>query len=339
MNDVSTKIMNKKIIALAIFFVLLFIGTSLWWWHYSNRIVSTNDARVKGTMTTVSAKISGRVEQILVEEGSVVEAGQPIAMLEQKEYENKVTTAKANLEMAKAKLAEVVSGNRPQEISQANAIVLQKKSLYENSRKNYERNQALFQQNAISEQQLDAAKTEMESSLANYQSAQESLSLSKEGSRQEDVDLNNAAVLQAEAELANAQIQLEDTIIKAPSSGIIGKKSIELGEYISVGKPLFNITNLDDVWINANIEETYFGKITLGNPVEFTIDAYPGMKFTGEVYETSPATGAQYSVLPTENASGNFTKITQRIPIKIRPAASSYSLKPGMSAVVTIHVK
>ena len=332
MNDVSKKITNKKIIALAIFFVLLFIGASLWWWHYSNRIVSTNDARVKGTMTTVSAKISGRIEQILVEEGSVVEAGQPIAMLEQKEYENKVTTAKA-------KLAEVVSGNRPQEISQANAIVLQKKSLYENSRKNYERNQALFQQNAISEQQLDAAETEMASALANYQSAQESLSLSKEGSRQEDVDLNNAAVLQAKAELANAQIQLEDTIIKAPSRGIIGKKSIELGEYISVGKPLFNITNLDDVWINANIEETYFGKIALGNPVEFMIDAYPGMKFTGEVYETSPATGAQYSVLPTENASGNFTKITQRIPIKIRPAASSYSLKPGMSAVVTIHVK
>lgn len=339
MSEISNKITNKKIIALAIFFILLFVGASLWWLYYSNRIVSTNDARVKGTMTTVSAKLSGRIEKILVEEGATVEAGQPIAILEQKEYANKVTTAKANLEMAKAKLAEVISGNRPQEISQANAGALQKKAIYENSRKNYERNQALFQQNAISEQQLDAIKTEMESALANYQSAQESLSLSKEGSRQEDIDLNNAAVLHAEAELANVQIQLEDTVIKAPSGGIVGKKSIELGEYISAGKPLFNITDLDDVWINANIEETYFGKITLGNQVEFTIDAYPGVKFTGEVYETSPATGAQYSVLPTENTSGNFTKITQRIPIKIRPDASSYSLKPGMSAVVTIHVK
>ncbi len=330
---------NKKIIALAIFFICLFICGSIWWWNYSNRIVSTNDARVKGTMTTVSAKISGRVGQILVEEGTFVEAGQPIAILEQKEYENKLTTAKANLQMAKAKLAEVLAGNRPQEIAQANTSVLQKKSLYENSRKNYERNQVLYSQSAISEQLLDAARTEMESTLASYQAAQESLSLSQEGSRQETVDLNNAAVLQAEAELENAQIQFEDTIIKAPSSGIIGKKSIELGEYISIGKPLFNITDLASIWINANIEETYFGKIALGNRVDFTIDAYPGVKFSGEVYETSPATGAQFSVLPTENASGNFTKTTQRIPIKIQPDASTYTLKPGMSAVVTIHVK
>lgn len=340
MSEARPKISRKAIVFTGIIFLCLFIAGSAWWWIQSGRIVTTNDARVKGVMTTVSAKVSGRIEQILVEEGDTVETGQPLACIERQEYTNKVAQAEANLAMAQAKLKEAQTGNRPQEIAQARERLLQQQSLYENSLKNYQRYQSLFYQQAIAEQQLDAAKTEMETALTQYQAAQEALSLMKEGTRQETILLNEAAVRQAEAELENARIALNDTIIKAPSPGTIGKKSVETGEYVSTGKPLFNITNLQDVWISANIEETDFGKISLGNSVDFTIDAYPNLHFNGEVFETSPATGAQFALLPTENASGNFTKVTQRLPIKIRPASNAgFVLKPGMSAIVSIHVR
>lgn len=333
------KITNKKMIAFAALTVAIFAALASWWWIRSGRIVATNDARVKGTMTTVSTKSAGRVARILVQEGDHVEAGQLLAVIEKNEYENKAADAKASLALAKAKLGEALSGNRPQEIAQAKVKAAEVESLYENSRRDYERSKALYDQSAISEQQLDAARTRMESMRAQYTASLETYSLSQEGSRAETIAEKEAAVAQAQAALDNALIMLADTEIKAPSAGTIGQKSIELGEYASTGKPLFNITNLDDVWIGANIEETEIGKLALGNQVTFTIDAYSGVEFSGEVIEMGPATGAQYALLPTENTTGNFTKVTQRLPIKIRPAASGRVLKPGMSATVQINIR
>lgn len=145
--------------------------------------------------------------------------------------------------------------------------------------------------------------------------------------------------MQAEAALNNAKLQLEDTVIKSPTDGTIGLKSVEIGELVVAGQPLFNITNLGDIWIGANIEETYIGKIKLGNPADFSIDAYPGVIFHGKVVEAGPAAGSQYALLPTENTAGNFTKVTQRLPIKIQPDSSDCILKPGMSALITVFVK
>lgn len=339
MSGMREKITNGRLLAVGGILVGLFIAGSVWWWIQSGRVVSTDDARVKGTMTTVSAKVTGRIAEIMVKEGDQVEAGQVLAVVEKQEYENKVAEARANLALAQAKLAEAVTGNRPQEIAQAKVRVVQEKALYENRQRDYARDQALYAQAAISEQQLDAARTQMESAFAQYQAAEEAYSLSQEGARKETIAEQEAAVAQAQAALENARIALADAAVKAPSKGTIGQKSAELGEFVAAGKPLFSITNLEDVWIGANIEETDIGKIALGNRVEFTVDAYSGVAFGGEVIETGPATGAQYALLPTENTAGNFTKVTQRLPIKIQPDASSYVLKPGMSAVIKIHVK
>lgn len=339
MSELKDKIGVRKIIAALAVLAGLFAAGSLWWWIQSGRVVSTDDARVKSVLTTVSAKVEGRARQVLVEEGDTVEAGQALAIIEKREYENKVAQAKANLAMAKAKLSEVLEGNRPQEIAQAKVKVLQEKALYENSLKNYERDQKLFAENAVSEQQLDAARTQMESDLAQYKAAEEAFSLAKEGARKETIDVNEAMVRQAEAQLENARIALEDATVRAPSAGTIGKKSVELGEFVSPGKPLFSIADLNGVWISANIEETAVAKIAVGDRAEFTVDAYPGETFSGEVIETGPATGAQFALLPTENTSGNFTKVTQRLPIKIRPDKSDKVLKPGMSAVISVYVK
>lgn len=334
----STKprLSNRNMIIIVSALIAILAAGLLWWWIRSGRIVSTDDARVKGTISAVSAKVNGRIAKVLVNEGDNVAAGQVIATLEQQEFEAQVEQAKANLAMAQAKLATVVAGNRPQEVAQANASVLQAEANLENARKNSERDETLYQRGAISAQQKDASKTAYDIARAQYIAATQQYSLSAEGSRQEDIQMAEAQVRQARAALKNAEIQLADTTVKAPVSGVVALKSVEDGEIVAFGQPLFSISNLADVWISANIEETYIGRVKVGQPVEFTIDAYPDKKFNGQVIEVGPTSGSQLALLPTENTSANFTKVTQRLPIKIKAEENDYVLKPGMSAIITI---
>jgi membrane fusion protein (multidrug efflux system) len=316
--------------------VAILAASGVWWWIRASRIISTDDARVKGTIVAISAKVNGRIEKVLVDEGDNVQAGQVIAVLEKQEFEAQVDQAQANLAIAQAKLAETIAGNRPQEIAQTNAAVLQAQANMENAKKNSERDETLNHQGAISVQQRDASKTAYDIAQAQYISATEQHSLSVEGSRQEDVQMAQAQVQQAQAVLKNAQIQLADTVVKASVSGVIALKSVEDGEVVSFGQQLFSVSNLSDVWIGANIEETYIGRVKVGQSVEFTVDSYPDKQFAGSVMEVGPASGSQFALLPTENSSANFTKVTQRLPIKIKATESDYVLKPGMSAVIKI---
>jgi len=335
----KAKLSNLSMIIIVAVLLGILVAGGIWWWIRSGQMLSTDDARVKGTIVAVSAKVSGRVEKVLVNEGDSVEAGQVIATLENDEFAAQVAQATANLEMTKAKLAAVMAGNRHQEIATANATVSQGLANYNNAQKNYERISALYDQGVTSAQQRDAAKTAADVAQAQYTSAQEQYSLSAEGARPEDIQMAQAQVHQAQAALTNLQIQLANATVKAPVAGIIALKSVEDGEVISFGQQIFSITNLADVWINANIEETYIGRIKVGQPVEFTIDAYPGNKFSGHVMEVGSATGSQFALLSTENSSSNFTKVTQRLPIKIKADDSDYILKPGMSATVNIITK
>lgn len=336
MDNVTPKLNNRHLLFIVGVLIVILMAGGVWWWVRAGRVVSTDDARVKGTMVAVSAKGNGRIEKVLVNEGDAVQTGQVIALLEKEELENQVEQANANLSMAQAKLAAVVAGNRPQEVAQANAGVLQAKANVENAKRNSEREEVLYQQGAVSVQQRDASKTAYDIAQAQYLSAAEQRSLSAEGSRQEDVMIAQAQVQQARAALKNAEIQLADATVKAPISGVVALKSVEDGEIVAFGQPLFSISNLSDVWIGANIEETYIGRVKVGQKVEFTIDAYPDKKLVGHVIEVGPASGSQLALLPTENSSANFTKVTQRLPIKIKAEEPDYVLKPGMSAVINI---
>lgn len=340
MNGETARV-SKKVMALVIGMLIVILGGGLfWWWNHAHRIVNSDDARVKGTIVALSAKIEGRVEQVLVDDGDHVEAGQVLVIIEKREFEAQVEQAKANLAIAQAKLAEARAGNRPQQIAQAGASVAQAKASSNNSRRDLARADILYQQGAISAQQRDAAITAAEVADAQTQSAGEYYNLMNEGTRIEDIQLAEAQVQQAEAVLKNAQIQLDDTVIKAPVAGQVALKSVDVGEVITIGQPLFSIANLADTWIETNIEETYVGRVKAGQYVEFTIDAYPGKKFTGTVSEVGPTSGAQIALLPAENASGNFTKTTQRLPVKIKSSDSGeFVLKPGMSAIVDIYVQ
>ncbi len=331
---------KKKLLAIAGLILAVIVCGGAWWWLKYAGIVSTDDARVKGTIVTVSSQVSARIEELLVQEGDEVQVGQVIAKLDSKELEAQVAQAKANLATAQAKLAGIKAGNRPQQVAQAGAAIEQAAANLENARKMYERTEALYQKGAVSAQQLDTAQAALSVAQAQYHAASESYSLTAEGARAEDVQAAAAQVEQAAAALKNAELQLEHAVIKAPITGVVAVKSVNIGESVSVGQPVVNIANLKDVWVAANIDETYVGKIHTGQSVEYTIDAYPSQTFTGQVSEVGAATGSQFSLLPTENTSGNYTKVTQKLPIKIKVSNNeAYALKPGMSAIVSVHVK
>ncbi|MBU2699716.1 multidrug resistance efflux pump [Sporomusaceae bacterium BoRhaA] len=340
-EEKRSKITKKKIIFLVgLLGVVLTVGLA-WWWIKINRIVSTDDARVKGTIVSVSSKLSGRIEKVLVNEDDSVIEGQVIAVIEKSDFEVQVANAQANLSSVRAKLAALQAGNRSQEILQGQSSVAEAQATLDNDQKDYDRAETLNKQGAISAQQCDKAYSALSVAKAHYDTAVQKYSLLAEGPRTEDIQVATAQVEQAEAVLKNAQMQLDYTVIKAPISGIVALKSVNSGQYVVPGQTMFSVVDLGDVWVMANVEETYMGKVCEGQKVDFSVDMYPGRTFHGEVIAVGAATGSQFALLPSDDgSSGNFTKVTQRLPVKIRALdAEPTLLKPGMSVLVDIHIK
>lgn len=311
-----------------------------WWWLKSSGVVSTDDASVKSNIVGISAKVSGQIDDIAVKEGDTVQVGQVLANIDNKAFQIQVEQSEANLAAAKAKLDSLKAGNRPQQVAQSEASVEQALANLKNVRKNYQRMEELFNTGAISEEQKDNALTALQVADSQYQATTQGRSLVAEGASEQDVRYAEAQVAQAVAALKSAQLQLNNSVITAPINGVVAKKNVDQGENIAAGQPILSITNPADSWIEANIEETAIGKVQLGQGVKFKIDAYPEKEFRGEVIEVGTATGSQFALLPSDNASGNFTKVTQRLPVKIKVTdAVNAVMKPGMSAVIDIQVK
>ncbi|MCE5284692.1 MAG: HlyD family secretion protein [Pelosinus sp.] len=330
---------NKKLIAIAVVVGLALMGSGIWWWIYYANTVSTDDARVKGTIVIVSSRVSACVAELLVDEGDIVQAGQVIARMDSREFEIQVAKAKANLASAHAKLAAIKAGNRPQQVAQASALADSAEANLDNAKKAYERASLLYSKGALPAQQLDAAQAALAVAQAQYAAANQSVSLTAEGSRLEDIEAAMAEVEQAAATLKNAELQLDNATIVAPIFGVVALKSVNVGESTTVGQPIFNIVDSNNVWVSANIEETNVGKIHVGQSVTFSVDAFPGKKFTGKVYEVGAATKSQFALLPNENTAGNYTKLAQKLPVKITIVdTNNEKLKPGMSAVICIDI-
>jgi multidrug resistance efflux pump len=309
------------------------------WWYYSTKYVSTDDARIGGTIVTASAKIPGRIVEVLVKEGDSVTYGQLVARIETREIVAQKVQAEAALATAKARYEEITAGARPQEIDQARSALDQAKASLDHAAKNYERMEKLYHDGAISSSQRDSADTTFVIARETYKSAGEKLDLVLAGSRDETVRAAAAQVRQAEATLEAAQATYDNATITAPVSGLVALKSVNPGEVVAAGQALFTIADLQDVWVSARIEETKIGKLKPGQQVEYTVDGYPGRTFTGTVYEIGAAANSVFALIPTENSSGNFTKVTQRIPIKISlPKDSDVVFRPGMSVIIKVHI-
>lgn len=346
---------EKTIIGVATAFLLIGIAGGGWWWYHSAQFVNTDDARVTGTIVSISPKIPGRISEVLVKEGEEVKIGQVIAKIDARDATVQRKQAEAALAVAQANYDQMVAGSRPQEIGQASAGVDQAQAGVEqaraslnNAEKNYERMMTLYAHGAISASQRDnaeaaylVAKEGMNATQQVTNGANQKLSLTVAGSRDEAIRIAAGQVQQAEAALEATSLTNEYTNIVSPVGGIVALKSVNPGEVVAAGQTLFSVVDNKDVWLNARIEETKIGKIRLGQAVDYTIDGYPDHVFSGTVYEVGMATNSTFALIPTENASGNFTKVTQRVPIKISlpDNADGAVFRPGMQAVVDIHLK
>jgi len=226
-----------------------------------------------------------------------------------------------------ALLATVRSRSR---VGQAEAQVRQAEATARKAHADLDRLLPLAQQQIVSQQQLDAAQTAVAAADAQLAAAQAALVGA------------DARVAAARAARDLAALQLSYTRVTAPMAGVVSKKSVEVGQLVQQGQPLMSLVSLDDAWVVANLKETQVSDVAVGDPVDITVDAYPGRHFRGHVESLSPATGAKFSLLPPDNATGNFTKVVQRIPVRIRPdgpADAAHPLRPGMNVEVTITTK
>lgn len=345
---------RKLIMVLLIVFLLVGAAGGGYWWYLSTKYVSTDDARISGTIVSVSAKIPGRIIEVLVKEGEQVKRGQVVARIDAREVAAQKTQAQAAVLVAQAKYEELVAGSRPQEIGQARAGVDQARAgvdqaraNLDNAAKNYNRMQELYSQGAISSSQIDNAQTAytvakeaVRASQEGVNAAGDKLDLSIVGNREEAIRAAAAQIKQAEAAFEAVSVLGDYTSIIAPVTGTVALKSVNPGEVVAAGQPLFSIVDLSDVWVNARIEETKLAKVKVGEKVEYTIDGYPNQTFEGEVYDVGTAANSVFALIPTENASGNFTKVTQRVPVKITlPKDGNLVFRPGMSAIIKIHIE
>src|SRR5437762_2813923 len=298
---------------------LIAFGARKWWFGRSH--VSTDNAQVDGHIVPVLGKVGGYVAEVRVAENQSVKAGDTLVVLDDRDF--RVRLAQTDADLA-ALLATVSSRTR---VGQADAAVAQAQANAVKARADLARVEPLAIQSVVSAQQLDAARAAASAADAQLASAQAALLGA------------DARVGAARAARDQAALQLSYTRVTAPSNGVVSKKSVEIGQLVQAGQPLMTVVPLEDIWVTANLKETESADVTPGDSVEITVGAYKGKRFRGHVESISPATGAKFSLLPPDNATGNYTKVVQRLPVRVRidsPVDSTARLRPGMSVEVTI---
>jgi membrane fusion protein (multidrug efflux system) len=316
---------------------------------FSRHHVTTDNAQVDGHITVISPRISGFVSRVLVDDNARVVAGDTLVVLDDRDLKVRLEQALADLRTAEASVtsgghagqAEAQLQASRAEAASAKAAVAAAEAAYKKAAADLERYRGLAEKQIISAQQLDAAQAEEESARANLDAARKQAAAA--GSQ---VSASGAALRGADARLASAQAAVADarlqesySAITAPVNGIVARRTAEPGALVQVGQNLLSLVPDRDVWVTANLKETQLATVRVGDPVDFTVDAYPDRTFHGKVESLSPATGARFALLPPDNATGNFTKVVQRVPVRIaveQPDSGPTPLRPGMSVEVTI---
>ncbi|HXH02810.1 MAG TPA: HlyD family secretion protein [Candidatus Competibacteraceae bacterium] len=338
----------KKIL-LPLLGLAILVGGGVWgyhWWRVGRFLESTDNAYVQSDIIAISPQVSGYVRELPVVDHQLVEAGTVLAVLDDREYAARVAQAQAAVEAQRAALVSLearVVLNRSQ-VEKAEAGVAQARAELDWARKELARYSALVSRDTVSRNAYDqasAAARKAEAALAQAQAelraAQDETTLLA-ANRQEIL----AAQHQAEAQLELARLDLERTVIRAPRDGVVGNRAAQVGQLLKSGAPLMSLVPLPQVYVVANFKETQLARMRPGQPVRLHVDAYPGQSLEGRIDSFAPASGAEFSLLPPENATGNFTKIVQRVPVRIvLPAANPLAglLRPGLSVEVEVDTR
>jgi membrane fusion protein (multidrug efflux system) len=338
----------KRLLPYVFLFVLLLAagGFGWYWWQTGRYIETTDNAYIRGDITPISTKVAGYVEEILVSDNQIVSDGEVLVRIQDMEFKVRMELGRNSLMERQAALL-VAEGKRKQQWSK---IDLTKAQLtvaevdLQRETEVHSRFDSLYAKGATSWFEYSEALTRKKKAQAQRIAAKASLGMAEQelsvllAEEQRIV----AEIGQHQEELKLLQQEVTDTSICAPISGTVGNRRVRAGQYVRPGSILMALIPLNKVWIEANFKEVQLVRMQEGQSVEIEVDAFPGHFFTGRIQSFSPASGAEFSLLPPENASGNFTKIVQRIPVKITVDKNSHQdkkLLPGMSVEVSIDTR
>jgi len=329
---------------------ILALGGAGWYGHYwltvGRFIVSTDDAYVRAHSTTLAAKVSGYLASIDVEDNALVRAGDVIARIDDGDYQLAVASARdkvATQEATVARLGRQIVAQQAN-VEQARAQLASMQAARKQADSEFERQQSLAAKDFASRQTLERALASRDQAVAAVESARAGLDAA-----QANVDVLKAQQQEAartldelKTALARAERDLSFTLLRAPIDGVFGNRAVQTGDYVQPGQRLASLVPLHEVFVEANFKETQLARLRPGQQVDVSVDALRGDSVRGTVESMSPASGSVFSLLPPDNATGNFTKIVQRLPVRIRvpfDVASQRVLRPGMSVVVRVNTK
>ena len=310
---------------------------------YYGKHIDTDDAQIDADISPVVARVGGYVDSIFFEENGHVEKGQVLVKLDDRDYKVKLEQALSAQKGASAGVgvgqSQIIATTANSSSARAQAESAAAK--LEKANKDYARYANLVKDGSITQQQFDQAKSDRDVAEATYRAAQDQYKAALEqiGTSQNQLKVTDVGVTQRQADVDYAKLQLSYTTVISPSSGIASKKNIQIGQLVQAGQTLFSIVNDGSLFITANFKETQLTNMHNGQKAEIEVDAFPDLKLNGEVYNFAPATGAKFSLLPPDNATGNYVKVVQRIPVKIKITADKETLaklRPGMSVNVSV---
>jgi membrane fusion protein (multidrug efflux system) len=345
---------SKRTFIFAVLALLALLG--LGWvfkqWSYGRAHESTDNAQVDGHIIPVLAKVGGYVQTVSAVENAPAKEGQVLVQLDDAEYRVRLAQAEADLAAAQAAVsgggtvgqAEAQVQTASSQRAATDAQITAARANLQKAESDLARARTLAEKQIVSQQQLDAAQAAVDAQAATLLATQRQAAAAGAtvGTARAGVRLAEARLGAAQASRENAALQLSYTKITAPASGAISRKQVEVGQLVQPGQTLMSIVADTGVWVTANFKETQLADVAVGRPVELDVDSYPGCAARGTVESVSAATGARFALLPPDNATGNFTKVVQRIPVRIKVTqgcGEGRPLRPGMSVEAHVETK
>lgn len=306
---------------------------------------STDDASVEGDVYPILPRVAGPVQKVFVSDNQPVKKGDTLVTIDKSDYQQRVNAAQAALlaaqaqvVAARAQVGTAQAGVRTAQttigVSEANRVKLQQ---------DLARSTKLRKDDIIPQSDYDAVQANLRATSAQRSTAQDQVTVARQQviAAQQQIGVAQAVVKQRQADLDNAKLQLSYTTLLAPAAGTVSKKSVQPGQVVSPGQQLIGLVSSGQTWVIANFKETQLEEMRVGQKAKLEVDAYPNEEFEGHVESLSAATGARFALLPPDNASGNFVKVTQRVPVKIvlDKEDAQHPLRAGMSVNAIVAVK
>ncbi len=346
MAEETTEKKKKKILpVILILIVITSVGYGISKYIYSLHHEVTDDAQVDADISPVLCRVSGYVNDIRFEDNQAVNKGDTLVLLDDRDLALKVQQAEAAVQNAEAAIlvAQASYGTAASGINVAQSNIESANIKSWKAKQDFTRYSNLLAANSITQMQYDASKADKESAEAVVKSNNDQLEVAKKQAQAsaQQVEVAKAQLAQRVSDLNFAKLQLSYAVITAPATGMVSRKNIQPGQFVNAGNPLCAIVSQNGSFIIANFKETQLTKMKEGQVAEVKVDAYPDDELKGTVYRFSAATGAKFSLLPPDNATGNFVKVVQRIPVKIKlddKQAALAHLRPGMSVKVSVNL-